>query len=50
MRRTGGPGRDERLRRWHPSDEELQGILAEMRPIVAEFARKARAEGLVRPD
>ena len=50
MRRTGGPGRVERLRRWHPSDEELVLILDEMRPIVAEFARRARAEGLVRSD
>jgi hypothetical protein len=40
----------ERLRRWHPSDEELVLILDEMRPIVQEFARRARAEGLVRPD
>jgi hypothetical protein len=39
----------ERLRRWHPSDEELEGILAEMRPIVREFARRARDQGLVRP-
>jgi hypothetical protein len=39
---------DERLRNWHPSREELERILAEMRPIVAEFARRARAAGLVR--
>ena len=31
---------------WHPSREELERILAELRPIVAEFARKARAAGL----
>jgi hypothetical protein len=31
---------------WHPSREELERILDELRPIVAEFARKARAAGL----
>jgi hypothetical protein len=41
--------RVERLRRWHPSDEELASILAEMLPIVQEFARRARDQGLVRP-
>jgi hypothetical protein len=35
---------DERLRSWHPNREELERILAEMRPIIAEFARRARAE------
>jgi hypothetical protein len=40
---------DERLRGWHPTTEELERILAEMRPIVIEFARRARDEGLVRP-
>jgi len=35
---------DERLRSWHPKGEELEGILAEMRPIIAEFARRARYE------
>jgi hypothetical protein len=39
---------DQRLANWHPSDEELERILAEMRPIVAEFARRAREAGLVR--
>ena len=31
---------------WHPSGEELERILDELRPIVAEFARKARVAGL----
>ena len=31
---------------WHPSGEELERILDELRPIVAEFARKAKAAGL----
>lgn len=31
---------------WHPSREELERILEELRPIVAEFARKARVAGL----
>jgi hypothetical protein len=35
---------NERLKTWHPSGEELERILAEMRPIIAEFARRARAE------
>ncbi|HEX2040614.1 MAG TPA: hypothetical protein VHF47_12890 [Acidimicrobiales bacterium] len=35
---------DERLRSWHPNREELERILAEMRPIIAEFARRARDE------
>jgi hypothetical protein len=39
---------DECLRTWHPSREELERIMAEMRPIVAEFARRARAAGQVR--
>jgi hypothetical protein len=30
---------------WHPSREELERILEELRPIVAEFARKARVAG-----
>jgi hypothetical protein len=48
--RTSAALSAERLRRWHPSPQELDRILAEMRPIVIEFARRARAEGLVRPD
>jgi len=39
---------DERLRSWHPSREELERIMAEMRPIVAEFARRARDAGLAK--
>jgi hypothetical protein len=35
---------NERLKTWHPSGEELERILAEMRPIIAEFVRRARAE------
>lgn len=45
----GGIPEVERLRRWHPRGEELDRILAEMRPIVREFARRARDAGLVRP-
>ncbi len=29
---------------WKPNQEELDRILAEMRPIIAEFARRARQE------
>jgi hypothetical protein len=32
---------DERMRAWHPSTEELERILDEMRPIIAEFTRRA---------
>ncbi len=35
---------DERLRDWHPKDDELERILAEMRPVIVEFARRARIE------
>ena len=35
--------------RWHPTREELERILAEMRPIVIEFAARARAAGQVQP-
>ena len=40
---------DQRTLKWRPSREELERILAEMRPIVAEFAARARAAGLVQP-
>lgn len=26
---------------WHPSPDEVAGILAEMRPIIADFTRRA---------
>lgn len=35
---------DERLKNWHPGRDELDKILAEMRPVIVEFARRARAE------
>ena len=35
---------DERLKQWHPRGDELDRILAEMRPVILEFARRARAE------
>lgn len=31
---------DNHLRRWQPSKEEVERILAEMRPIIAELVRK----------
>jgi hypothetical protein len=36
---------------WHPSEEELAQILAEMQPIVVEFAQRFRreSEGRVAP-
>jgi hypothetical protein len=40
---------DESLRDWHQSDEELARILEEMRPIIAEFARRARQDEAARP-
>jgi hypothetical protein len=33
---------DERLQSWHPSSEELERIIDEMRPIIAEFTRRAK--------
>ena len=35
---------DERLKNWHPGRDELERILAEMRPVIVEFARRARVE------
>lgn len=35
---------DERLKQWHPQGEELDRILAELRPVILEFARRAQAE------
>ena len=35
---------EERLKNWHPGGDELERILAEMRPVIVEFARRARAE------
>ena len=35
---------DQRPQDWHPGRDELDMILAEMRPVIAEFARRARAE------
>jgi hypothetical protein len=32
---------DERLQAWKPSVEELERIIDEMRPIIAEFTRRA---------
>jgi hypothetical protein len=32
----------ERLRVWRPNQEELDRIMAEMRPIITEFAQRAR--------
>ena len=40
---------DERAPIWRPSREELERILAEMKPIVVEFAQRARAAGQVQP-
>jgi hypothetical protein len=34
---------DDRLRDWCPSAEELERILAEMRPIIQEFVRRDRS-------
>ena len=33
---------DERLRAWRPTQEELERILDEMRPIIHEMARRDR--------
>ena len=33
---------DERTQAWQPSPEEIEAILAEMRPIIEDFARRAR--------
>lgn len=35
---------EERLKNWHPRGDELERILAEMRPVIVEFARRARIE------
>jgi hypothetical protein len=34
---------DDTLRNWHPSDEEIETILAEMRPIIQKFAARDAA-------
>jgi hypothetical protein len=39
---------DERLKSWHPSPDELEQILREMRPIIVEFARRARNQAAPR--
>ena len=31
---------DERLRQWHPSREEVERIVAELRPLIRELARR----------
>lgn len=31
---------NEALRNWHPSDEEIEAILDEMRPIIQQFAAR----------
>lgn len=30
------------LRNWHPTPAEVQRIVVEMRPIIEDFARRAR--------
>ena len=32
----------ERVKAWRPTQEEIESILIEMRPIITEFARRAR--------
>ena len=32
----------ERIKIWRPTQEEIESILVEMRPIISEFARRAR--------
>jgi hypothetical protein len=34
----------ERIRAWRPTQEEVELIVAEMRPIICEFAQRARRE------
>jgi len=34
----------ESIRAWEPTREEVERIVAEMRPIIREFARRARAQ------
>lgn len=31
---------DERLRHWHPKPEEVQRIVAELRPLIRQLARR----------
>jgi len=31
---------DERLRQWHPNREEVERIVAELRPMIRELARR----------
>jgi hypothetical protein len=35
----------ERVKVWRPTKEEIESILLEMRPIISEFARRARQAG-----
>ena len=34
----------ERVRAWRPTEEEVELIVAEMRPIIREFAQRARRD------
>jgi hypothetical protein len=40
---------DERTQAWQPSPEEIEAILAEMRPIIEDFARRAKAAATAAP-
>ena len=41
--------KQQRVRTWRPTQEEIERIMIEMRPIINEFARRARAAGNGRP-
>jgi hypothetical protein len=34
----------QRVRAWRPTEEEVRRIVAEMRPIIHEFAQRARRD------
>jgi len=34
----------DRVRAWRPTEEEVERIIAEMRPIIHEFAQRARRD------
>jgi len=38
----------ERIKIWRPTQEEIESILVEMRPIICEFARRAQQTNAAR--
>lgn len=43
-RMVDNTGMDEKMRNWHPDQDEVEAILAEMRPIISQMAEESEAE------